>query len=212
MNIYISRFLSKPNWILPGLLFVALFIFRKPVLTYLVQEREKVQEKSKAVTLSYFLPPFSPFASFVESQKPLAGSHPGQCVRYYDKALNFYPHLIDAHAMLGLCHYYNGDIPASLLSYQKAVASNPHFFWNQYNLGVLYYKMGQYSASTEALKQAVSKSPEMAFKIINVSAVYKQIWRHMSEVEGRLLENFRLGLQDAYALLVLDQYHLKNFF
>jgi len=184
---------------------------KNPIAYYLIQEREKVKEKSKAVTLSYFVPKFDHMIETIEYNRKIDPGMASAYIKFYEKSLKFYPHQVDIHALLGLNYFYRGELAKSLDHYQKATEFNNYFFWNHYNLAILYFKNEQYEKSLISSNEALSKRPEIALKIINTSPVYKYIWKRMGDIEHTLIKNYKTAYQDVFALIVLNQFKLENY-
>lgn len=186
-------------------------LLKNPIARYLYQEREKVKEKSKAVTLSYFVPNFERLIKAIEHNEVIDPSTAAACIKFYEMSFKYYPHLINTHALLGFSYFYAGDTAKSLDHYQKAAELNPYFFWNHYNLAILYYKQEQYEKSLASSQEALSKKPEVALKIINISPAYRYLWRRMENIENTLLQNYRSAYSDVFALIAMNQFKLERY-
>ena len=135
---------------------------------------------------------------------------------YYQKVTEYVPDRADAFGMLGFCSYYQGKQNQAVRAYQHAIELNPSFFWFYYNLGLIDFKSGRYQEAGELFKKSVTVDPQRTFLYIAASPrIYLPIVAELSPRDTRWDQLARAqlknGYRDGYALLVLSQYHLKNF-
>ncbi len=191
---------------------------KNPLIAQIIREHALVNEKSKAMTISYYFPHFAYFADIVLGvQKPeselMDGYHDGKPYifrMYYQKAATLFPNNDDAQALLAFTQYYQKDIPQAIESYQRSLDRNPYFFWGYYNLGVIYFQQKDYSKSAQMLSKAVSLNPEITLRILYQSALYRQIWKSLPNPQATLQVNLEQGRQDAGRLLAVCFLRIKT--
>lgn len=190
-------------------------LMRLPFMLNLIVERDELQARSKLVTLNYYIPEFEYLADFIiRPQKQfdlprLTGF--GGYLPYYQKAVETLPLEPHAHAMLGFCYYYKGDLSRALQEYQKAISLNPYFFWFHYNKGILLLKDKKYELAKESFQKALATNPDSVFRMILSSKIYQQIiFSSSANMSALLVERLKSGYADCYRLLTLTNRFLLN--
>ncbi len=130
---------------------------------------------------------------------------------YYQKIIQYYPEMAEAHGMKGFCLYHLGEEKKAIEAYQKAKALNPHFFWFYYNLGNIYLKNEQYALAVEMFQKALKTKPQAALIFVRSSRmiympIIREKFKDFSEVERELSQ----GYKDCYKLRVLTQAVLEK--
>ncbi len=182
----------------------------------LIKQHDDVKEKSKVVTLSYSKPNFAHMVQQIANNSKvghgfLRGTGPCSRIDYYEKASVFYPDVSGIHDILGFCYYHNSQDEKAVKSYQESIRLNSHNFWPFYNLGVIYFHGKEYEKAYAILQKAFQLKPAITLKIINTVGIYRQIWGEGENVEGWMNQGLKTSYTDAFKLMLLSQYYLKNF-
>ena len=148
---------------------------------------------------------------FARDPQPDRKAIVGKYVLYFKTAANILPKAAAAQGMLGYCSYYLGDRDKALWHYRKAVVLNPDFFWFYYNLGVIYLEQGLYRQATLVLEKAIASSPENALVFMHASKIYITLTKYAADLKYDLDRNLFGGYRDAYDMLALCYYNLKEY-
>ncbi|OGW96997.1 MAG: hypothetical protein A2Z81_06375 [Omnitrophica WOR_2 bacterium GWA2_45_18] len=171
---------------------------QSPFLRYMREERVRVQNKARGMTLSFFRPSFQPLADFVQGEA-LPQDAVNAYTAYYEKAAELYPELAEVHGVLGVCYYKQGDAQKAIDFLKKGASLNPDFFWHPYNLGVVYLKNKDYVQAEKFFRQAAGVSPQATLKTIYVSGVYRPVWGLIPHEPGDwMAQRLRQGYAQNY--------------
>jgi len=176
---------------------------KKTLFSYMVQERDKVKDKAKIVTLSYFVPSFQSAVDHVSHNKKISPKALGQYINYYQKADELLPHLREIPGLLGCFYYWQGDHASSIRHLKTAEQRIPQFFWNHYNLGVISFSKGDFSSAKEYFNRALKSDPEITLQLINASTIYRQIWKDVLGAEELVLKNYKQAYEHSTIMLQL---------
>ena len=135
----------------------------------------------------------------------------GKYMLYFKTAVKILPKAASAHGMLGYCFYYQGDKDKALRYYRKAVALEPDFFWFYYDLGVMYLDRGMCRQAALVLEKAVAASPENTLRFMHASKIYITLTKHAADLKYDLERSLFGGYRDAYDILALCYYNLKEY-
>ncbi len=131
---------------------------------------------------------------------------------YYEKILENAPENGAALTVLGYCYYHLEKKDKAIAAYKQAIKTNPDVFWNYFNLGVIYFKKGAYRDAVSYLDLAIEKMPEASLSFINDSkAIFKPIIESNQLTVEQLREQLKGGYKDAYQMLVISHYRLKQY-
>jgi len=184
------------------------------LLEKIIDHRIEVEKKAKLTTLNYYIPSFDILADYIHHpQNPdqvlLRGD--GGFINYYEKIIEFFPHMPEAHAMLGFLYYFAEENEKSIAAYQRAIALNPQYFWSHYNLGIIHFKDARYQLASDSFQKAITTKPDMTLKSIFSSKIYQQILMNINDQDYSLMQDLRTGYRDSYQMLVLSNYYMNNF-
>ena len=127
---------------------------------------------------------------------------------YFKTVVKILPDSAAAHALLGYCYYYTGDVPRARDHLRRASEINPQFFWYLYDLGVSYYRQGLYQQAMPFLEKAMACHPEETLLLIRVSKIYKELDAYAVELGYNTEQGLKEGYHHVYELLLLCRYNM----
>lgn len=169
---------------------VPVTVYYQPLKKYVVDTQEITALKAKSQVLGYQTPNFQLLAQdLLEGHvfKPeefttwTGGAH---YLSFYQKGSELFPDLFEMHYMLGICHFWMGDLPDAETALRKSLQINPVFFWSYYNLGLLYLKAGQVDAAIALLSRAKAIPPQLTIKFLHDFQAFYIILKYMPDPEG----------------------------
>ena len=132
---------------------------------------------------------------------------------FYQKMIDYSFDLDEAYGMLGFCYHQLGMDEHAIKMYKKAIQLNPKFFWFYHNLGVIYFQNGRYGEAVDVLRRGVKTDAHDTLSAIQSSKViYRSILIEEASFANNTVRRLGEGYKNAYRMLVLSQYHQKNFF
>ncbi|HLF18691.1 MAG TPA: hypothetical protein VI749_07355 [Candidatus Omnitrophota bacterium] len=193
------------------ILILSLCLLSKPIFSYLERERKYLKEKRKAVEVSYYLPDFEGLARHVISPEESPDIEPDSYISYYTKVEEKYPDLKTVYPFQGYFYAKAEYFDKAIEAYELAVKDNPYHFWSYYNLALLYHRKEDFLTSNNLLHQALVTNPKATFYVINQMPLYRQIWKHIPAPGEVIMSNLKKGIQDCFALLIINLYNLKEY-
>ncbi len=195
-----------------------LFVMAGPLIAHIKYQHQRVKEKSKFVSIAFYWPHFPYFASIVEGRSVpegelMDGYHFGigyTFYTYFKMAADFFPDSDAAHALLGFCCYYQGNLDQALANYEKALQIKPDFWWNNYNLAVIYFNKSNFNKSAVLLTKLLSLDYQASFMYIHNTPFYQQIWQYMQNPAPVIVNHFNLDTENALLMLTLCYLHLNE--
>lgn len=170
-----------------------------------------IVERGHLKALNRMLPDLHHLAE-IEEGKTIDAGKLGDARLYYQKVIEYRPQSKAAYGMLGFCYYYSGQPNKAIEAYKKAVKLNPDFFAFHYNLGVLYHQKGDFGKAVDALERAVATEFDKNIIFVTTSRFYFLfLAKGKDEISYQLRMRFRDNYSDAYKLLILNYFRLKDF-
>jgi len=161
-----------------------------------IKERDSVITRTKFTTINHYLPSFQPLSNYITEYDHQ--SWPRGYSLYYERVVEAFPQISDAHGMLGICYYYENQPEKSILSFQKAIALNPNYFWYYYNLGAVHFNAQQWGLAAQAFHKATLSDPQKTMVTIQVSKIYQQIIASSRGFHYSFGEQLKQAYQQAY--------------
>lgn len=187
-----------------GLTLIALIIFavllKSFIIPHIKEERRKVQIKAKAIYLNHHLPTFADLVIFVADR---SREHPGALrdyQTYYEKVIDAFPQISEAHSFLGFCYYYLGKEEEAVLAFKKSIMLNPQLFWSHYNLGIIYFKNAQYELAHTSFQKALLITPKKTMQIILQSKIHQQVFGKVTNVNQLVIKDLKLSYSNSSSL------------
>jgi tetratricopeptide (TPR) repeat protein len=177
-----------------GLLFLAILVplsvYHQPIKKYILETQQITASKAKSQVLGYQTPNFKLLAQDLlnahvfkpeEMDTYINGRH---YLSFYKKGSELFPELFEMPYMLGVCYFWQGDLPSAERSLRQSLQINPVFFWAYYNLGLLYLKSGQFDAAIALFSRAREIPPPLTLKLLHDIQAFFIIWGYMPDPQG----------------------------
>jgi len=177
---------------------------RNPFVRPLLEQRAEVKRKAKTTTLDHLRPPLNALARHIRTREPLPPGQFRAYIPYYQRVVEYFPSMAEAHTILGFCYAASGDPEKAVNAYQGSIQVNPEFFWSYYNLGLILFRAGRYDAAASLLENAVTKNPAVTMRVLYGSPAYRQIMASDTQFDYAVDKALRSGYREAYELLVLS--------
>ena len=193
-------------------LYLVLFAFSFTLIDY-----GAIKKRIMIRTLNHNIPldGFSYLIRLGEGQDdvPLDEAALKSYVRYYERVVQYMPHLDDAHGMLGFCYFYLGQPAKALKEYEKAGVLNPHFFFFQYNLGAIHFLNEDYATAAKYFENARQKKAEVTLLVIKNGLEYKRALTGITNLGAVIMGKMKSAYTECYRLLARNAFsekHLKE--
>jgi len=194
------------------------FIGPKAIVFYLIVyacaqllfDCKTIFDRGRRKALNRLLPDIAQLAKF-EENKNADKKILEEAKFYYQKVIEYIPQTTAAYGMLGFCYYHLGEVNKAIELYQKAIELKPDFFTFHYNLAVIYYERNEFKKSAALLKKALLTDLKDNINFVTSSKIYFFFWEDKDKIVLQFNRRFKKHYLDAYKLIVLDYYHLRDF-
>jgi len=214
----IKLFTNKKTLCFAGIASVILFLTiltfikdENALFLYLNKQRDHVKAKAKLVTLNHFIPSFDDLAHFIQKkERSINKDILWPYIKYYQKVIDTFPNMADAHTVLGFCYYYSGQKEEAAIHFKKSLEINPKSVITLYNLSLTFCELGKYKQALELAQGAISIHPERALKMMYSSKIYQQIRVGMSQAQQERMVSIKILFRRCHLLLMLSRDQLKQ--
>ncbi len=175
-----------------------------PPVKALVAQREKVQQKARAVTLNHFMPSsYDYLIGLADGTDQPEESRFDQYVLYYKKVTEYLPQMPEAYALLGFCYAQLGRQELAVEQYQQALSLNPRIMHYYLDLGILYLDQGNMAAAKAMLEKAVQCDLQDTLVFESASRVYFPLIQQEGEdFSQNAVQQARANYRKAFRLLL----------
>jgi tetratricopeptide (TPR) repeat protein len=180
-----------------------------PILKNIFQEKNDIENRSRAITLNYFLPPFKNLRQFILAPEQASKGDLVDFERYYERVTESFPQLAEGFHLLGFCQYNLGKTKEAIASYQKAIEVNPNLFGAHYSLGIILFNQKEYAKAVLHLEFARRLPIKIILNNIATSKIYQQVLSETIISPQDIVGIIKKGHEHIYELLNLSYQHLN---
>ncbi len=181
-----------------------------PFFSNVIEQNNQTRLKARTTTLNHYIPSFDDLIVITRQPHNARLDILRQYIGYFELVVQYFPHMWDAHGILGYSYFYSGDKEKAIHALQKAIELNPYFFFPRYNLGMIYLIEGDAPKAKELFKQALSVPPTVTVKMIHESKIYQQIFKDRSDVSENMEASLKEAYQKCYEMFVESDQKLKR--
>ncbi len=181
-----------------------------PLVSQIINQRERVEHKARVTTLNHQIPDFSLLVASIFNSNDFEENNLKPYVRYYQNVIKAFPQMGEGYQILGFCYYQMKDYSQAKEYFLKASLLSQDSFYVYYNLGLSYFQLKEYDRAVAVLKQSVELRPEKTLQSIIRSKAYQQIFAK-ADLGGHLKQlKIKDHYRDAAALLRVSQQMQMN--
>lgn len=112
---------------------------------------------------------------FDSARKALAAGDRAGAIAKLKQAIEADPKFADAHLLLGLAEFQNGNTASAVKSYKQAIAVQPRSYAGHYNLALAYLREHQLDEGRVQLEEAVKLNPRQADAAYDLGVVLLEL-------------------------------------
>jgi len=174
-----------------------------PPVKALVQQREKVQQKARAVTLNHFMPAsYDYLIALADGTAEPEENKFNQYVIYYKKVTEYLPNMPEAYALLGFCYDQLGRQALAIEHYQRALNLNPRIMHYYLNLAILFLEKGEVMTAKTLLEKSTQAALDDTLRFESTSRVYLPFFQEGEGFSSNVIQQARKNYRKAFRLLI----------
>jgi len=175
-----------------------------PPVKALVQQREKVQQKARAVTLNHFMPAsYEYLLGLADGTVEPEENKFNQYVIYYKKVTEYLPNMPEAYALLGFCYAQLGRQVLAIEHYQRALDLNPRVMHYYLNLGILFLEKGEVLTAKTLLEKGAQASLDDTLRFESTSRIYFPFIQEGEAFTQNVIQQARNNYRKTFRLLIV---------